>query len=139
MNPNATITDEMFEAYLKQIRELVEGPFEEMQKEIEVTNKFPDEFYELAKENDLYRFYLPAEYGGWNLDELEILRVQEEFSRGPGGMRMHLHHGSSLTPTAPITPTLLRSPIRKTTRTRAFLHSSYRLMLLAMSSFRCLT
>ena len=72
MNPNATITDEMFEAYLKQIRELVEGPFEEMQKEIEVTNKFPDEFYELAKENDLYRFYLPAEYGGWNLDELEI-------------------------------------------------------------------
>ena len=89
MNPNATITDEMFEAYLKQIRELVEGPFEEMQKEIEVTNKFPDEFYELAKENDLYRFYLPAEYGGWNLDELEILRVQEEFSRGPGGMRMH--------------------------------------------------
>ena len=32
MNPNATITDEMFEAYLKQIRELVEGPFEEMQK-----------------------------------------------------------------------------------------------------------
>ena len=63
MNPNATITDEMFEAYLKQIRELVEGPFEEMQKEIEVTNKFPDEFYELAKENDLYRFYLPAECG----------------------------------------------------------------------------
>ena len=96
MNPNATITDEMFEAYLKQIRELVEGPFEEMQKEIEVTNKFPDEFYELAKENDLYRFYLPAEYGGWNLDELEILRVQEEFSRGPGGMRMHLHHAADM-------------------------------------------
>ena len=96
MNPNATITDEMFEAYLKQIRELVEGPFEEMQKEIEVTNKFPDEFYELAKENDLYRFYLPAEYGGWNLDELEILRVQEEFSRGPSGMRMHMHYASDL-------------------------------------------
>ena len=96
MNPNATITDEMFEAYLKQIRELVEGPFEEMQKEIEVTNKFPDEFYELAKENDLYRFYLPVEYGGWNLDELEILRVQEEFSRGPGGMRMHLHHAADM-------------------------------------------
>ena len=49
MNPKATITDEMFEAYLKQIRELAEGPFEEMQKEIEVTNTFPEEFYELAK------------------------------------------------------------------------------------------
>ena len=85
MNPKATITDEQFQAYLKQIRELAEGPFDEMQKEIEVTNTFPEKFYELAKENDLYRFYLPEEYGGWNLNELEILKVQEEFSRGPGG------------------------------------------------------
>lgn len=96
MNPNAKITDEQFEAYLKQIRELAEGPFDEMQKEIEVTNKFPEEFYELAKENDLYRYYLPSQYGGWDLNELEILRVQEEFSRGPGGMRMHLHHAADL-------------------------------------------
>ena len=96
MNPNAKITDEQFEAYLKQIRELVEGPFEEIQKEVEVTNTFPEEFYELAKKNDLYRFYLPSEYGGWDLDELEILRVQEEFSRGPGGMRMHLHYAADL-------------------------------------------
>ena len=59
MNPNAKITDEQFEAYLKQIRELVEGPFEEIQKEVEVTNTFPEEFYELAKKNDLYS--LPVE------------------------------------------------------------------------------
>ena len=59
MNPNAKITDEQFEAYLKQVRELVEGPFEEIQKEVEVTNTFPEEFYELAKKNDLYRFYSP--------------------------------------------------------------------------------
>ena len=96
MNPKATITDEQFQAYLKQIRELAEGPFDEMQKEIEVTNTFPEKFYELAKENDLYRFYLPEEYGGWNLNELEILKVQEEFSRGPGGMRMHLHHAADM-------------------------------------------
>lgn len=96
MNPNAKITDEQFEAYLKQVRELVEGPFDEMQKEIEVTNTFPEEFYELAKKNDLYRFYLPSEYGGWDLNELEILRVQEEFSRGPGGMRMHPHHAADM-------------------------------------------
>ena len=38
------LTEEQFEAYLKQIRELVEGPLEEMQPEIEVTNKFPQEF-----------------------------------------------------------------------------------------------
>ncbi len=96
MNPKAKITDEQFEAYLMQIRELAEGPFDEMQKEIEVTNTFPDEFYELAKKNDLYRFYLPSEYGGWDLNEEEILRVQEEFSRGPGGMRMHLHHAADM-------------------------------------------
>ena len=96
MNPNAKITDEQFQAYLKQIRELAEGPFDEMQKEIEVTNTFPEEFYELAKKNDLYRFYLPSEYGGWDLNEWEILQVQEEFSRGPGGMRMHLHHAADM-------------------------------------------
>lgn len=96
MNPNAKITDEQFQAYLKQIRELAEGPFEEMQKEIEVTNVFPDEFYELAKKNDLYRFYMPSEYGGWDLNELEILQVQEEFSRGPGGMRMFIHFAQDL-------------------------------------------
>ena len=96
MNPNAKITDEQFEAYLKQVRELVEGPFEEIQKEVEVTNTFPQEFYDLAIKNDLYRFYMPSQYGGWDLNELEILRVQEEFSRGPGGMRMHLHHAADM-------------------------------------------
>ena len=90
------LTEEQFEAYLKQIRELVEGPLEEMQPEIEVTNKFPQEFYDLAIKNDLYRFALPSQYGGWDLSELDILRVQEEFSRGPGGMRMHLHYAADL-------------------------------------------
>ena len=90
------LTEEQFEAYLKQIRELVEGPLEEMQPEIEVTNKFPQEFYDLAIKNDLYRFALPSQYGGWDLSELDILRVQEEFSRGPGGMRMHLHKYGSI-------------------------------------------
>ena len=90
------LSKEQFEAYLEQIKNLAEGPFEEMQPEIEVTNVFPEKFYELAKENDLYRFALPAQYGGWDLSELDILRVQEQFSRGPGGMRMHLHHAADM-------------------------------------------
>lgn len=85
-----------FQAYLKQIRELSEGPFEEIQKEVEVTNKFPQEFFDLSIEHDLYRCALPKEYGGYGLSELEILQVQEEFSRGPGGMRMHLHYAMDL-------------------------------------------
>ena len=56
----------------------------------------PQEFYDLAIENNLYRCSLPEEYGGWGLNELEILQVQEEFSRGPGGMRMHLHYAMDL-------------------------------------------
>ena len=47
------LSKEQFEAYLEQIKNLAEGPFEEMQPEIEVTNVFPEKFYELAKENDL--------------------------------------------------------------------------------------
>lgn len=90
------LTKEEFQAYLKQIRALAEGPLEELQKEVEKTNKFPQEFYELAKQNDLYRCALPEEYGGYGLNELEILQVQEEFSRGPGGMRMHLHYAMDL-------------------------------------------
>ena len=90
------LTEKEFAAYLKKVRALAEGPFEEIQKEVEVTNKFPKEFFDLAIKNDLYRFCLPTEYGGYGLNELQILQVQEEFSRGPGGMRMHLHYAADM-------------------------------------------
>ena len=57
------LSKEQFEAYLEQIKNLAEGPFEEMQPEIEVTNVFPEKFYELAKENDL----------NLDIDELHLL------------------------------------------------------------------
>ena len=77
MNPNATITDEQFKAYLKKVRDMVEGPYTEWQKEIEVTNTFPEKFYQSNIDNDIYRYSLPVEYGGWGLSEKEILQVQE--------------------------------------------------------------
>lgn len=86
------LNEKEFQAYLKQIRALAEGPFDEIQKEVEVTNKFPQKFFDLAIENNIYRCGLPEKFGGWGLNELQILQVQEEFSRGPGGMRMHLHY-----------------------------------------------
>lgn len=52
------LTKEEFQAYLKQIRELAEGPLEEIQKEVEVTNKFPQEFYDLASENKFIPLFL---------------------------------------------------------------------------------
>lgn len=90
------LTPAEFQAFLKRVRELAEGPLEEMQKGVEKRNLFPPEFFELAKENDLYRCALPEKYGGYGLNELQILQVQEEFSRGPGGMRMHLHYAMDL-------------------------------------------
>ena len=96
LEKQSKITPEEFAAYKKKIRELVEGRYDEMQKEIEVTNKFPEEFYETNIKNDLYRAPLPVEYGGWGLSETQILELQEEFSRGPGGMRMHLHYAMDL-------------------------------------------
>jgi alkylation response protein AidB-like acyl-CoA dehydrogenase len=89
-------TDEEFQSYLAEIRELAEGPFDDMQTEIEKTNVFPPEFFELSRTHNLYRFYLPEQYGGWGLTTRQIFQVQEEFSRGPGGMRMHLHHAAGL-------------------------------------------
>ena len=59
MNPNATITDEQFKAYLKKVRDMVEGPYTEWQKEIEVTNTFPEKFYQSNIDNDIYRYSLP--------------------------------------------------------------------------------
>lgn len=90
------MTEQQFEAFLKKWRDLAEGPFDDMQNNIEVTNVFPPEFYELGIKNDLYRAPLPEQYGGFGLSELQILKLQEEFSRGPGGMRMHWHYAMDL-------------------------------------------
>ncbi|MEM5767264.1 MAG: acyl-CoA dehydrogenase, partial [Bacillota bacterium] len=45
------LTNQEVKDYLKKIRALAEGPFDEMQKEIEITNTFPQEFYKLSIEN----------------------------------------------------------------------------------------
>ena len=90
------LTPQEFKTHLEKLRAFVEGPCEEMQSEIEVTNKFPQKFYDLCNEHGIYRMSLPEEYGGWGLNELEILKCQEEFSRGPGGMRMHMHFAQDL-------------------------------------------
>lgn len=94
--PGTKMTPEDFQLYLQQIKHLAENEFDEMENEIEVTNTFPKEFYQLAIENDLYRFALPLKYGGFGLTCNQIFQVQEMFSRGPGGMRMHLHYAADL-------------------------------------------
>ena len=91
------LSKEQFEAYLEQIKNLAEGPFEEMQPEIEVTNVFPEKFYELRQGERLVPASprWPSTAAGPS-ELADILRVQEQFSRGPGGMRMHLHYAADL-------------------------------------------
>ena len=55
------LTPQEFESYLKELRAFVEGPCEEMQADIEVTNKFPQEFYDQCNEHNIYRMSLPEE------------------------------------------------------------------------------
>ena len=86
------LTPQEFQNYLKQIRAMAEGPFEELETEVQKTDVFPKAFFDLVKENDLYRCALPEAYGGWGLSDLELMQVQEEYSRGPDGMRMYLHY-----------------------------------------------
>ena len=86
------LTPQEFQNYLKQLRAMAEGPFEELETEVQKTDVFPKAFFDLVKENDLYRCALPEAYGGWGLSDLELMQVQEEYSRGPGGMRMYLHY-----------------------------------------------
>ena len=52
------LTPEQFEAYLKKIRALAEGPFEEMQKEEWKSPTIsPMKFYQLAKARDLLSLF----------------------------------------------------------------------------------
>ena len=53
------MSKEQFDAYLEQIKELAEGPFEEMQPEIEVTATSSLRSSKLAKEKRLVLPRLP--------------------------------------------------------------------------------
>ena len=87
-----------FREYLQQIRQMAEGPFEELQEEVENTNAFNNAFFELVQESGIYRCAIPEEYGGWGMSDLELMQIQEEDSRGPGGTPQYFHeksHGES--------------------------------------------
>lgn len=90
------LTDqELYDLKMK-IRRVTETELEALQPEIEKTHVFPDEYYEICRKNDLFRLAIPEEYGGLGLNCEQFFAVMEEFCRGPGGMRMNLHHANGL-------------------------------------------
>lgn len=92
----SVFTREEFQAYRKKIRTLAETEFEELEPEVQQTDRFPQLFFNLVQESGIYRCALPEEYGGYGMNDLELVQVQEEYSRGPGGMRMYLHYAMGM-------------------------------------------
>ena len=92
----AVLTDkELYDLRMK-VREAAEGPLEEMQLEVERTNVFPEKYFDVCRQYDLFRLAMPEEIGGLGLNNEQFFQVMEEFCRGPGGMRMNLHHANGL-------------------------------------------
>lgn len=77
-------------------RKVIEEQLEPLQDEIENTHVFPQEFYDISVKNDLNRISIPREYGGLGLNAEQSFAVQEQIYRGPGGMRMNLHHANCM-------------------------------------------
>ncbi|MDX5628774.1 MULTISPECIES: acyl-CoA dehydrogenase family protein [unclassified Brenneria] len=92
----AILSEQELETLKKKIRNVTENELEELQEEAERTNVFPDAYYDVIVKNDLVRLSLPEEYGGLGLNCEQFFAVMEEFSRGPGGMRMNLHCANGL-------------------------------------------
>ena len=91
------LTPEEFREYLKTVRALAEGPFEEMQKEVEVTNKFPQESTTWPSRTTCTATRCPRRYGDGACPRRRSCRWQEDvLPAGPGGMRMHLHYAADL-------------------------------------------
>lgn len=90
------LTEEELQELCKKVRRVTETELEALQPEIEHTHVFPPEYFEICRKNDLFRLALPEKYGGLGLNTEQFFRVMEEFCRGPGGMRMNLHHANGL-------------------------------------------
>lgn len=90
------ISEEELTALRMKIREAVEGPLEDLSAEMEVTNVYPKEVWEIGKELDLFRLSLPVEYGGIGLCFEQLATILEEIGRGNSAIRMFFHQTNGL-------------------------------------------
>lgn len=90
------LSDQELKDLCMKVRRVVEQELEPLQDEIEKTHTFPQEFFDISVKYGLNRVSLPEEYGGMGLNAEQSFAVQEEIYRGPGGMRMNLHHANCM-------------------------------------------
>jgi len=86
---------ELYELRMK-IRRVTEAELEDLSDEMEKTNVYPEKMWEICRKNDLFRLSLPKQYGGLGLCYEQYFQCLEEISRGPGSIRMFLHHANGL-------------------------------------------
>lgn len=89
------LTPEEFREYLKTVRALAEGPFEEMQKEARGHQRVPQNST-TSPSRQLYRYACPKSTADGACPRRRSCRCRRSSPRGPGGMRMHLHYAADL-------------------------------------------
>jgi hypothetical protein len=78
------------------VRHVTETELEALAPEMEVTNVFPKKLWDICRAHGLLKFRLPEAYGGMGLSTSQFFPIMEEMSRGPGSIRMMLHHANGL-------------------------------------------
>ena len=86
---------ELFKLRMK-IRNVVENDMEALSAEMEKSNVYPPEMWEIGKKNDMFRLSLPTEYGGMGLCLEQYFTVLEEIGRGTQAIRMFFHVANGL-------------------------------------------
>ena len=89
-------TKEHFQNYLQDVRKWQKDRLKKWRSKWQKPIGFPQRFFDLVQKSGLYRCALPEAFGGYGMNDLQLMQVQEEYSRGPGGMRMYLHYAMGM-------------------------------------------
>ena len=95
LNKTRISEEELYELRMK-IRGAVEGELEALSAEMEKTNVYPKELWDIGRKYDLFRISLPVEYGGMGLCFEQLVPILEEIGRGNSAIRMFFHQTNGL-------------------------------------------
>ncbi len=90
------ISEEELYALRMKTRKVVENDMEALSAQMEKSNVYPPEMWEIGKKNDFFRFSLPTQYGGMGLCLEQYFTVLEEIGRGNSAIRMFFHVANGL-------------------------------------------
>ena len=95
LNDQRISEKELYDLRMK-IRHVVENDLEALSAEMEKSNVYPPEMWEIGKKIDMFRLSLPTQYGGMGLCLEQYFTVLEEIGRGNQAIRMFFHVANGL-------------------------------------------